>query len=279
MKWEDRRRSDNVEDRRGSKVSAKAGGSIGVIIIVLIGLYFGYDLTPLLDQGQMEPQTKTVPYQGSKEEENLKQFVSVVLADTEDTWKRIFSASGSRYKEPVLVLFRGGVKSACGTQSSAVGPFYCPGDSKVYIDLGFYEELKNRFKAPGDTAQAYVIAHEVGHHIQNLTGISGQVHQQQQRLSKKEANKLSVKLELQADCYAGIWAHHANKKAIMERGDIDEALNAASKIGDDNIQRQTQGRVVPDSFTHGSSEQRMYWFKKGYEMGSIEACNTFKYMN
>lgn len=281
MKWENGRRSSNVDDRRG-KVSGKVkGGGIGIIVIVLIGLFFGYDLTPLLDQVQMETDPGvTTKYKGTKEEEKLADFVSVVLADTEDTWKLLFKKQNARYKEPVLVLFSGMVKSACGSASSAMGPFYCPADNKVYIDLSFYKDLKHRFKAPGDFAQAYVIAHEVGHHIQNLMGTSGKVFQQRQRLSKAEGNKLSVKLELQADCYAGIWAHHAEKaRQILERGDLEEALNAASAIGDDRLQKQSQGRVIPDSFTHGTSKQRVYWFKKGFDTGNLEACNTFKYLN
>lgn len=280
MKWENGRRSNNVEDRRGRASGKIKGGGIAIIVIVLIGFYFGYDLTPLLDQVETH-NTTTVEskYKGTKEEEKLADFVSVVLADTEDTWHMIFKNSGKKYNEPKLVLFTGMVKSACGSASSAVGPFYCPADKQVYIDLGFYKELKYRFKAPGDFAQAYVIAHEVGHHIQNLMGTSGKVFRQRQKLSKVAGNKLSVKLELQADCYAGIWAHHAQRtRNILEKGDLEEALNAASSIGDDRLQKQSRGKVVPDSFTHGTSKQRVYWFKRGFDSGNIEACNTFNYI-
>jgi hypothetical protein len=204
------------------------------------------------------------------------QFVSVVLADTEDTWTQIFATGGERYVPPKLVLFTDKVRSACGMAQSAMGPFYCPNDQKVYIDLGFYRELRERFQAPGDFAQAYVIAHEIGHHVQTLLGTSQQVHQAQQQASQQQANALSVQLELQADCYAGVWAHHANRsRQLLEEGDVEEGLNAASAIGDDNIQRQTQGTVVPESFTHGSSEQRVSWFRRGLESGSMKNCDTF----
>jgi predicted metalloprotease len=204
------------------------------------------------------------------------QFVSVVLADTEDTWTEIFQAGGERYQPPKLVLFTGVVRSACGTAQAAMGPFYCPSDQKVYIDLGFYRELRERFRAPGDFAQAYVIAHEIGHHVQTLLGTSQQVRQMQEQSSKQQGNALSVQLELQADCYAGVWAHHANRaRQILEEGDVEEGLNAASAIGDDNIQRQTQGTVVPESFTHGSSQQRVTWFRRGLESGSMKNCDTF----
>ena len=199
-----------------------------------------------------------------------------MLADTEDTWTEIFASGGERYQPPKLVLFTGVVRSACGMAQSAMGPFYCPNDQKVYIDLGFYRELRDRFRAPGDFAQAYVIAHEIGHHVQTLLGTSQQVHQMQQQSSKAQGNALSVRLELQADCYAGVWAHHANRaRQILEEGDVEEGLNAASAIGDDNIQRQTQGTVVPESFTHGSSQQRVTWFRRGLESGSMKNCDTF----
>ena len=213
----------------------------------------------------------------SAEDRELADFVSVVLADTEDTWTEIFARYNGTSSEPTLVLFSGAVESACGYAQSAVGPFYCPGDRKVYIDLSFYRDLKNRYNAPGDFAQAYVIAHEVGHHVQNLLGISEQVYKAQQRSGQTDANRLSVMQELQADCFAGVWAHNAQKaRRILEEGDIEEGLNAASSIGDDRLQRQAQGHVTPDSFTHGSSAQRVRWFKKGLDSGDVEACNTFE---
>jgi hypothetical protein len=209
-------------------------------------------------------------------EDDLKRFVSVVLADTEDVWRGILSRYGQRYSDPKLVLFSGGVRSGCGMGVAQMGPFYCPSDEKVYIDLDFYEDLKNRFRAPGDMAQAYVIAHEIGHHVQKLLGIADQVEAARQRMGQSEANALQVRMELQADCFAGIWANHAEEtKDIIQPGDIDEALNAASAIGDDRIQKQTQGYVVPDAFTHGSSAQRVRWFKRGYESGKLEVCDTF----
>ncbi|MGD9867537.1 MAG: neutral zinc metallopeptidase, partial [Hyphomicrobiales bacterium] len=213
--------------------------------------------------------------QGTGQDE-MKQFISVVLADTEDVWTDIFKRFGERYPEPKLVLFSGATRSACGTGLAQMGPFYCPLDQKVYVDLSFYKELKERFRAPGDFAQAYVIAHEVGHHVQTLLGISEKVQNAKQRMNERQANALQVRMELQADCFAGVWANHAQRtKQILEDGDIEEALNAASKIGDDNIQRQTQGRVVPDAFTHGSSEQRVRWFKRGFQSGDIQSCDTF----
>jgi predicted metalloprotease len=217
-----------------------------------------------------------VPYQESAEEAHLREFVSVVLADTEDTWGEIFAAAGRTYEQPSLVLFSGAVESACGLAQAAVGPFYCPGDHKLYIDLSFYDDLQNRFGAPGDFAQAYVIAHEVGHHVQTLLGISERNMAARRAASETEANELSVRQELQADCLAGIWAHHANRsRQLLEAGDIEEGLNAASAIGDDRLQRQSQGYVTPESFTHGSSQQRVTWFKRGYESGSPDSCDTF----
>ena len=221
-------------------------------------------------------EVESAPYQGSAEENQLAQFVSVVLADTEDTWNQVFPTLGGQYREPQLVLFKDVVKSACGMAQSAMGPFYCPADSKIYIDLGFYNDLKKRHGAPGDFAQAYVIAHEVGHHVQSLLGISSQVHQAKQKMSKTQGNALSVKLELQADCLAGLWAHHTEKaKSILDPGDMEEALNAASAIGDDRLQQQGQGYVVPENFTHGTSAQRMKWFKQGFSQGSFQGCDTF----
>jgi predicted metalloprotease len=283
MRWESGRRSENVEDRRGFHVSRRvAGGGIGTIVLVLVALYLGVDPSVILDQTQMTvpgagTSTPSAPYSASPEEKRLAEFVSVVLGDTEDTWNALFRSMGKTYEEPRLVLFSGAVESACGFASAAVGPFYCPEDQKVYIDLSFYSDLKKRFGAPGDFAQAYVIAHEVGHHVQNLLGIAEKVHSLRGRVSEKEANRLSVMMELQADCLSGVWAHHADKaRKILEQGDVEEALNAASAIGDDRLQRRSRGYVTPDSFTHGSSAQRMHWFKLGLETGSIGQCNTFQ---
>ena len=258
---------------------ASGGGGLGVIVLALVAMYFGVDPSIVLNQGggmlgQRTQQTGS--YQSRPEDDQLAEFVAVVLADTEDTWHQLFSALDVSYQEPKLVLFSGSVQSACGYAQSAMGPFYCPADSKVYIDLSFYQDLKQRHGAPGDFAQAYVIAHEVGHHVQNLLGISGKVQQARQRAGKTAGNKLSVLLELQADCFAGLWAQHTQRaKQVLERGDLEEALNAASAIGDDRLQRQSRGYVTPDSFTHGSSEQRVRWFRKGFEGGDINVCNTF----
>lgn len=282
MRWELGRRSSNVEDRRG--ISAPVvGGGIGTIVLAVIVTLLGGDPSVILQQGQGEsdrtsqqaPQT-----QGSTPNDRMADFVSVVLADTEDTWTKLFRQMGQNYVEPKLVIFSGAVKSACGSATSAVGPFYCPRDQKVYIDLSFYQDLKNKYNAPGDFAQAYVIAHEVGHHVQNVMGISSKVQTLQRQVSRTEANQLSVRLELQADCFAGVWANHADKaRQILEAGDVDEALNAASSIGDDRLQRQSTGQIVPDSFTHGSSAQRVRWFKRGIQTGQPEQCNTFAAAN
>ncbi len=281
MRWRDGRRSTNIEDRRGLRVGRRAiGGGLGTIILALIALYFGIDPSIILQQNMQVdtgPSQTTAPYEPTEQEKQLAEFVSVVLADTEDVWKNIFHEMGRQYEEPKLVLFSGMVNSACGLAQAAMGPFYCPMDHKVYIDLSFYNELKHRIGAPGDFAQAYVIAHEVGHHVQNLLGILPKVHQLRQRLSRAEANRLSVRLELQADCFAGVWANRANRlRNILEPGDIEEALNAASAIGDDRLQKQSRGYVTPDSFTHGTSAQRVRWFKRGFEHGGIEACDTFE---
>ena len=279
MKWEDERKSENVEDRRGIRVSRGIiGGGIGTIILVLVALYFGVDPSILLNQGTTQDAGGPPGSVSERpaDENRMAEFVSVVLADTEDTWHELFRRSGKSYKEPKLVLFSDAVDSACGFAQSAMGPFYCPQDNKVYIDLQFYRDLENRFHAPGEFAQAYVIAHEIGHHVQNLLGISDRVHSLQQGTDKAQANELSVRLELQADCLAGIWAYHANRsRKIVEAGDIEAALRAASSIGDDRIQKQSQGYVVPDSFTHGSSDQRVRWFKRGNETGTFAQCNTF----
>jgi uncharacterized protein len=283
MRWTSGRRSENVEDRRGFQVSRRvAGGGIGTIVLVLVALYFGVDPSVLLNVNQTPipgsgTPTQSTPYSASPQEKRLADFVSVVLADTEDTWHALFRGMGKTYEEPKLVLFSGAVESACGFASAAVGPFYCPEDQKVYIDLRFYSDLRNKFGAPGDFAQAYVIAHEVGHHVQKLLGIAEKVHSLRSRVSEKEANKLSVMMELQADCFSGVWAYHADKaRKIIEQGDVEEALNAASAIGDDRLQRQSRGYVTPDSFTHGTSAQRMHWFKQGLETGSLGRCNTFQ---
>ena len=249
------------------------GGGLGTIVIALIVMLMGGDPSQML--GGFD-QANTQPVETNAEEDSLARFVSVVLADTEEVWGELFAASGLTYREPKLVLFRGQVESACGYASAASGPFYCPGDEKVYIDLSFCDELRNRFGAPGDFAIAYVIAHEVGHHVQNQLGVLGDVQKQREQLPEREANRLTVKLELQADFYAGIWAHHAQKKFdILEPGDIEEALGAASAVGDDHLQMQSQGRVVPDAFTHGTSAQRMQWFRKGWQSGNPSDGDTF----
>jgi len=286
MKWLGRRESSNMEDRRsisGGKI-ALGGGAIGIVIL-LINLFMGGDSSQLLNglqeqmQQQQGAQTEAVPL--SKEDEEMGKFVRVVLADTEDAWHKIFEENGLQYEEPKLVLFRNSVETACGGASSASGPFYCPGDRKVYMDLAFFEELKTRFGAEGgDFAIAYVIAHEIGHHVQTLLGTSAKMRQQQQGLSEKDANKLSVALELQADFYAGLWAHYNEKNnQVLEPGDIEEALSAANAVGDDAIQKKMSGQVVPDSFTHGSSEQRMYWFNRGLKTGDFKQGNTFAEIN
>ena len=281
MRWRDGRKSENIEDRRGVRVSrGLVGGGVGTIILVLISLYFGVDPSIFLNQQttqEVSVSPGSVGGERTPEENQMAEFVSVVLADTEDTWHEMFRRGGKTYQEPKLVLFTDAVDSACGFAQSAVGPFYCARDNKVYIDLQFYKDLKDRFHAPGEFAQAYVIAHEIGHHVQNLLGISDKVRSMQQGADKVTANNLSVRLELQADCLAGIWAYHADRsRNIVEAGDIEAALRAASSIGDDRIQKQTQGHVVPESFTHGSSDQRVRWFKRGAETGDFAQCDTFK---
>jgi len=278
MKWLGRRQSDNVEDRRGlSGGKAVVGGGIIGIIILLVNVFGGENaqiLTPVLEQLQGGEQQTESAAPLSKEDEEMGQFVKVILADNEDIWGKIFAENGMTYKNPKLVLFRGSVNTACGGASSASGPFYCPGDQKVYMDLGFFEELKTKFGAKGgDFAIAYVIAHEIGHHVQTLLGTSEKMHREQEGKSEAAANKLSVALELQADFYAGVWAHYNEKN--LDTGDIDEALSAANAVGDDAIQSKMSGQIVPDSFTHGTSEQRMYWFKKGFKSGDIKQGNTF----
>jgi uncharacterized protein len=281
MKWEGRRGSSNVEDRRGMSTRGLAtGGGIGIVgfvAIYLIVKLLGGDPSQVLEQIQENPgQTSTTTYESTAEEDAMAQFVSVVLADTEDVWKKLFEESGSTYREPSLVLFRDQVKSACGYASGASGPFYCPADEKVYIDLAFCDDLVNKLGAYGDFAVAYVISHEVGHHVQNLVGTLDAVNQQRSRLNERRANQINVQLELQADFLAGMWAHYAQEMFnSLEAGDIEEALNAAAAVGDDAIQMKYQGRVVPDSFTHGTSEQRREWFRKGWETGDYAQGDTF----
>jgi predicted metalloprotease len=276
MRWRGERQSSNIEDRRGLGSKVAVGGGLGTVVLIILALLFGADPRQLLEQA---PDNGPSQVQSSRpvnsEEEELKQFVSVVLGKSEDVWHEVFRQNGREYREPTLVLFTDQVRSACGIAGSAVGPFYCPADEKVYIDLGFYEALRQRFNAPGDFAQAYVVAHEVGHHVQNLLGISDRVDAMQRRSSEVEANQLSVRLELQADFFAGVFARHVQNQGILEPGDIDEALRAASAVGDDAIQRRTAGYVVPESFTHGTSEQRLRWFKKGYDTGDMRQGDTF----
>jgi predicted metalloprotease len=305
MRWRGRRQSGNIEDRRGQRSSGGFGGlgglggrrvqvglprgrrvgggglGIGTIVILLIVAWaFGINPLSLLGGGgsssQLGPQVGTEVGQAGTPSDDGGQFVATVLADTEDTWNRIFSNAGETYREPTLVLFSDSTSSACGFASAATGPFYCPADQKVYIDLAFYDELRSRFEAPGDFAEAYVIAHEIGHHVQNILGILPKVNSARQRASEAESNQLSIRVELQADCYAGIWANASERMGVVEDGDIDEALNAAAAVGDDAIQRRTQGYVVPESFNHGTSEQRARWFRRGYQTGSVDSCNTFE---
>ena len=282
MRWRGERQSDNVEDRRGMPISrgAKVGGisGLGLVALVVVGLYLGIDPATMLQIGQnmQPPSVSTEQNARPAANDDMRNFVAVVLAETEDVWNAAFAKSGKTYEEPKLVLFSGAVESACGMAGSAVGPFYCPADHKVYLDLDFFEELHYQFGASGDFAQAYVIAHEVGHHVQTLLGITQKVTELQSRSSRSDRNKLSVMTELQADCLAGMWAHQADKnRNILEAGDIEEGLNAASAVGDDRIQKRMQGYVVPDGFTHGSAAQRVMWFKRGFEQGNFQACDTF----
>ena len=276
MLWQGRRESGNVEDRRGMSTGgglAVGGGLIGAIFLVIKFLLGGGDPSQLPQQIPQESRELTAE-EKAKDDERAH-FVKVVLADTEDVWAEIFQKMGKPYEKPTLVLFRDATESGCGYASSAIGPFYCPGDEKLYIDLSFYQELQERFNAPGDFPMAYVVAHEVGHHIQNLLGISEKMSRLRQQLSEGEYNKYSVKMELQADFLAGVWAKYESNKQLLEVGDIEEAMSAAQAIGDDRLQRQSQGYVVPESFTHGTSEQRVYWFKKGYQTGDIRQGDTF----
>lgn len=280
MRWEGREGSDNIEDRRKGRRRKQVGAGLGIGSLLLIGLalFMGQDPSQVIQQvqsQQQQQQTQTAPV--SAEDDALTKFVSVVLKDTEDVWNKLFREKlGAEYQEPDLVIFSGQTDSPCGMASSATGPFYCPGDSKLYIDLTFYSDLKNRFNAPGDFAMAYVIAHEVGHHVQNQLGITSQMQKQRGRISKTDYNALSVRLELQADFFAGVWVHHnQDMKNVLEEGDLEEALNAAHAIGDDRLQKQSKGYVVPESFTHGTSEQRMRWFSKGVRTGDLSQGDTF----
>ena len=281
MRWEGDRQSENVEDRRGMRVGGRglALGGIGTIVVTLIALYFGVDPSAILDQMATAPtsaERQAGPSGRSPEENKLAEFSSVVLADTEDVWGQVFKQNGATYSNPKLVLYTGAAESACGYAQSAMGPFYCPNDQKLYLDLSFFSDLHTRYGAAGDFAQAYVIAHEVGHHVQNLLGILEKAHAAQEGASKEGANAIQVRVELQADCLAGVWANKADQmKHVLESGDIEEALAAASAVGDDRLQRQARGYVVPESFTHGSSDQRMRWFSIGAKSGDMGRCNTF----
>lgn len=277
MKWQGRKRSTNVEDRRGKgggKAIAGVGGGLGLIIVLIVTL-LGGNPEDLIGNLGVNEQSSSIPYEETEQEKELAEFVSVVLADTETVWTKIFQENGLQYTEPTLVLYTSSVNSACGAAGASVGPFYCPGDQKLYIDLSFYQELQEKFHAPGDFAMAYVIAHEVGHHVQTLLGTTEEVMPLRQKLSEEEFNKYLVRFELQADYFAGVWAKHAQGMDLLEAGDLDEALTAASAVGDDTLQKQAMGYVVPESFTHGTSEQRKSWFYKGYENGTIEGGDTF----
>jgi uncharacterized protein len=286
MWWREGRRSDNIEDRRGTSLprGVRVGGmgGLGVLVLVVLAMVFGIDPRALLQEGPSvdSPSVSVSPYQGPdgavSGQDELRDFVAVVLGDTEDTWREVFRRAGRRYEPPKLVLFSGAVQSGCGVAGAALGPFYCPLDRKVYLDLSFFRELRERFRAPGDFAQAYVIAHEVGHHVQNLLGISPKVQALRLQLSPAEANQLSVRVELQADCLAGVWGHHADKaRQMLDAADVEEGLQAASALGDDRLQRRAQGYVVPESFTHGSAAQRVRWFRQGFVGGDAEGCDTF----
>lgn len=281
MKWLGKRESSNVDDRRGLGGGLVAGGGIIGVIIYLVSTFMnGGEIDPSQIPAINTPQQTELTAEEKSADDERAKFVKVVLAETEDVWNKLFTDMGSQYQEPKLILFRGAVSSACGHAGSSSGPFYCPGDGQLYIDLSFYEDLQKKLNAPGDFAMAYVVAHEVGHHIQNLMGTAGKINKLRSQASETEGNRLSVMMELQADFYAGVWAHYEDKyKNALDAGDIDEAMNAANQIGDDRLQEQSTGRVVPDAFTHGTSAQRMYWFKKGYETGDIKQGNTFETAN
>ena len=280
MRWRDMRRSDNVEDRRGMSMGGagiKLGGG-GLLLIVVLSLLTGtnpLDLLSGLEEAGSPPAIDTGPERKPPADDPQSDFIRAILGDTEDTWGRLFGQGGGTYEPPRLVLFSGAVQSACGQASAAVGPFYCPPDRRVYLDLQFFQELSERFGAPGDFARAYVVAHEIGHHVQNLLGVSERVQRQRARMDQAGANALSVRLELQADCYAGVWGHSAARRNILEPGDVEAALAAATAIGDDRLQKQSRGYVVPESFTHGSSAQRVRWFRTGLETGDVRRCDTF----
>jgi uncharacterized protein len=274
MKWQGRSGSSNVEDRRGRGMALPVGGGIGgLVLLLLFSALTGTNPIDMINTG--EPADDTVGTSGVSADDPQAQFVSVVLKDTEDTWEEVFRERNAAYQKPVLVLFTNATQSACGVGQSAMGPFYCPADQKVYLDLSFFHDLDTRFGAPGDFAQAYVVAHEVGHHVQTITGVSERVNSARQGVSERQGNALSVRQELQADCYAGVWGHYAARRGLLDPGDAEEGLRAAAAIGDDRLQRQGQGRVVPESFTHGSSEQRVEWLRRGLDSGRIEACDTF----
>lgn len=277
MRWESGRRSTNIEDRRGMGGAGMiGGGGIGMLILVLIISFIsGRNPLELMQQVEQTAPAGEAVQTGAPSNDPQAEKIAWVLADTEDTWRRIFQQNGATYQDPVLVLFEGSVRSTCGMASSAVGPFYCPADHKVYLDLSFFRDLDQRFGAPGDFAEAYVVAHEVGHHVQTLVGVSERINAARSRMSEAEANQLSVRQELQADCYAGVWGHHANRRDALDEGDIEEGLRAAAAIGDDRLQRRSQGHVVPESFTHGSSEQRQRWLMRGLQTGDINQCDTF----
>ncbi len=285
MRWQGRRESDNVEDRRDQSSGLGGGGrqirlprgkgGIVLLIVVAVAGYYGYDLTGLLTGGDVAPTSQQQQRNVSANDDEAAKFTKVILATTEDTWGKLFQQMNKQYVAPKLVMYRGATRTGCGTGQSVMGPFYCPADQTVYIDLSFYDEMKTKLGAGGDFAQGYVVAHEVGHHVQKLLGIEPKVREMQQGASEKQVNQLSVKMELQADCFAGVWGHYMQKENILEAGDLQEALNAAEAIGDDRLQQKGQGRVVPDSFTHGTSEQRYTWFKRGFDGGDPGQCNTF----
>ncbi|WP_336795335.1 neutral zinc metallopeptidase [Erwinia aphidicola] len=284
MRWQGRRESDNVEDRRNESGTVGGGrmriprgkGGIILLIVVVVASYYGYDLSPLLGgDGTQMTQTSQQQRKASPKDDEAAQFTRTIFAMTEDTWQQLFQQMGKQWKAPTLVMYRNQTQTACGGGQAAMGPFYCPGDSKVYIDLSFYDEMKNKLGAGGEFAQGYVIAHEVGHHVQHLLGIEQKVRQMQQGARQTQVNQLSVKMELQADCFAGVWGHYMQQQNVLETGDLESALNAAQAIGDDRLQQRGQGRVVPDSFTHGTSQQRYTWFKKGFDGGNPGQCNTF----
>lgn len=283
MRWQGRRESDNVEDRRNQSGSVGGGGirlprgKAGIVLLVVVvgAGFFGYDLTPLITGDGSSLTQSTSQQRVSANDDEAAKFSRTIFAMTEDTWQQLFKQMGETWRPPTLVMYRGQTSTSCGRGQSAMGPFYCPADSKVYIDLSFYDEMKTKLHAGGEFAQGYVIAHEVGHHVQHLLGIDSKVRQMQQGASQKTVNQLSVKMELQADCFAGVWGHYMQQENVLETGDLESALNAAEAIGDDRLQQQSQGRVVPDSFTHGTSKQRYSWFKKGFDSGDPGQCNTF----